>query len=249
MQTEFKQPVTKSVSGSRLQALARKSIAPLVSLAFILPAIPADAAEKDAKRSVSIYCLAYAPDLKSVFVKSGPDNHQSIGLSTANVIEAKETLVEDGRILLYGPAGDDGKHPVVASADIAGVKQPLIVVYPSAEGGKMAYESSAVDADSAEFPSGGFKLVNLSPHSVRISHGEELIEIEAAAQRLFKPDVPAGDALAVRMDYKNGENWALLSSARWAMRDDRRTLVCFQLDPSSKRMIVKSVPLRENPSR
>lgn len=51
------------------------------------------------------------------------------------------------------------------------------------------------------------------------------------------------------MDYKSGENWVLLSSARWALRNDRRTLVCFHLDPGSKRMNVKSVPLRDKPSR
>jgi len=33
------------------------------------------------------------------------------------------------------------------------------------------------------------------------------------------------------------------------VRNDRRTLVCFQLDPVSKRMNIKSVPLRENSNR
>ena len=51
------------------------------------------------------------------------------------------------------------------------------------------------------------------------------------------------------MDYKTGENWTLLSSARWAARNDRRTLVCFLLDPASKRMNIKSVPLRESSAR
>ena len=64
--------------------------------------------------------MAYAADLKAVFVKTAEDRYESVSLSTANVVEAAEALVEDGRILLYGPAGEDGKHPVVANAEIGG---------------------------------------------------------------------------------------------------------------------------------
>ena len=124
-----------------------------------------------------------------------------------------------------------------------------MVVYPAAKDAGLAYDSKAVEADPKKFPLGSFNLVNLSPNPVRISHEEVMIELESAGGRIFTPDHPAGESLEVRMDYKTGENWALLSSARWAARNDRRTLVCFQLDPASKRMNIKSVPLRENPTR
>jgi hypothetical protein len=106
-----------------------------------------------------------------------------------------------------------------------------------------------VEADSAKFPLGSFSLVNLSAQPVRLNQGEKVIELESAAAQNFTPEVPAGDGSAVTMDYKSGENWVLLSSARWALRNDRRTLVCFHLDPVSKRMNVKSVPLRDKLSR
>jgi hypothetical protein len=222
----------------------------MVLLVFLLVTFPAvHAAGKDKSMSVSIYCMAYADGLKTVFMKSAKDRYQEIGLSTANVVEAADSLVEDGRILLYGPAGEDGKHPLVANVEISAVRQPLIVLHAAGVDAAPAYHSKAVEMEAKTFPLGSFNLVNLSPHSVRINHDEEVIELESGAARIFTPDHSAGDSLAVKMDYKTGETWLLLSSARWAARNDRRTLVCFQLDSASKRMNVKSVPLRGIPSR
>ena len=243
----LKSPDTRFARWFRQMPRLKEATALLVCLWTTLPAV--HAAEKAKNPPVSIYCSAYADGLKSVFFKNRADAYQDIGLSTANVLDAQDPLVEDGRILLYGPAGEDGKHPVVATVEIGAIRQPLIILYPAAEGGDQPYAAKAVEADSAVFPPGSFKLVNLSPNPVRVSHGEKVIELENAGDQVFKPEVPAGESLAVTVDFKSGENWALLSSARWAARNDRRTLVCFQLDPVSKRMVVKSVPLRESPAR
>jgi hypothetical protein len=219
----------------------------LVSLFVALPLAPA--AGKDKNMSISIYCMAYADGLKSVFVKTAAERYENVSLSTANIVEAADALVEDGRILLYGPAGEDGKHPVVANAEIGDILQPLIVLQPGEKGGELAYGTKALEADPKKFPLGSFSLANLSPNPVRIVHEKEEIELASDGSRIFTPDHAAGESLAVRLDYKSGDNWVLLTSARWAARDDRRTLVCFQLDPVSKRMNIKSVPLRENPKR
>jgi hypothetical protein len=231
----------------RLPVFSARFLVLLVSLPAILPT--AHAAGKDKSLTVSIYCMAYADGLKSVFVRSGKNQYQDITLSTANVVETRGVLVEDGRIVLHGPAGEDGKHPVVADAELGAIDQPLIVLHPAGADGGLAYHSKAVEMDSKKFPLGSFHLVNLSPHPVRILHDEEVIELQSEDVRIFIPDHSAGDSLSMRMDYKHDDNWLLLSSARWPSRNDRRTLVCFQLDPASKRMNVKSVPLRPNPSR
>ncbi len=218
---------------------------PLVGLISILSAAPSVAAEKNAKVPVAIFSPAYAEGLKSVFVKSGTDTYQSVALSTANVIEGEEAMIEEGRISLYGPAAGDGGHPTVATVELGEIRRPLLVIQPNGEGAQPAYQANVVEADLPKFPLGSFKFVNLSPNPVRVSYGNDVIEIESGADSLFKPDVPDGEVAAVTIDYKSAETWALLSSARWASRKDRRTLVCFQLDPSTKRMVVKSVPLRE----
>lgn len=219
----------------------------LVSLFVALPAVCA--ADKEKSLSVSIYCMAYADGLKSVFVKTAADRYQSVNLSTANIVEAADSIVEDGRIQLYGPAAEDGRYPVVAKAEIRGIGQPMIVVYPSDKDAGLAYDSKVVEADPGTFPLGSFHLVNLSPNPVRIVHDELMIELDRTEGRIFTPDHAAGESLAVRMDYKTDGKWTLLSSARWPVRDDRRTLVCFQLDPAGKRMNIKSIPLREQFNR
>jgi hypothetical protein len=134
--------------------------------------------------------------LKSVFVKTAADRYQSVGLSTANIVEVADSLVEDGRILLYGPAGADGKHPLVANAEVGGIRQSLIVLYPAGPDATHAYASKAVEVDAGKFPLGSFNLVNLSPHPIRITHEEEVIELESGATRIFTPDHAAGDSLA-----------------------------------------------------
>lgn len=222
----------------------RRRLLPLSLWALIL-AVPVSAADEESKLPVSIFCPAYADGLKSVLLKSGDDIYRNVALSTANVVDGGEGRAENGRIQLYGPATGDGAHPVVASVDVTGVRQPLIVLVPEKEGGGTVYQAKAVESGPETFPMGSFKLLNLSPHPVRVTFGEVVTPIEPGAETLLKPGVPPGEAVAVTIEHKSGDEWQLLSSARWASRTDRRTLVCIQWDAGSKRMALKSVPLRE----
>jgi hypothetical protein len=104
-----------------------------------------------------------------------------------------------------------------------------------------------VESNLEKFPFGSFKMVNMAPYPVRINVGEKMIEIAVGAESSYSPTVVAGDSVAVTIDYNPGNGWQLLSSARWASRTDRRSLVCFEFDKVSKRMTIKSVPLRNNP--
>lgn len=223
----------------------------LISLVCVLAVFStaAWAAENATKLSLSIFCPVYAEGLKSVFVKSGEDTYRSIALSTANVIDAEEVFVESGRISLHGPAAEGKPHPVIATVEVAGKRHPLLVLVPALKAGDLAYESKLVEGDLGNFPLGSYKLVNLAPHPVRVTSGKKVIEIKAGAETLYQPSVPAGEAMPVTVDHQSGGEWKLVSSAQWASRDDRRTLVCFQLDPVSKRLVIKSVPLRGNTSQ
>ncbi len=218
-----------------------KTLITCLSLLVLSPASTAD----EKKIAVSFYCPAYAEGLRSVFVKTSNGSYRSIGLSTANVIDGAEITAVDGVISLHGPAGADDTLPVVASAAIASIREPLLVLVPADEDGQIGYQVTVVEKAHSGFPLGGYKLVNLSPHPVRVNLGNDVIEIESGEQSLFKPDVEAGEVVAVTIDHKIDGHWRLVSSARWASRSDRRTLVCFQLDPASKRMGIKTIPLRE----
>ena len=223
-----------------------KTLFPLIGLFACFRCLPVNAAENETTQSLSIFCPVNVDGLKLVFVKTGEGIYNDITLSTANVVEVENVLAVDGQVPLHGPIVGDKTYPVIATADISGTRQPLVVLVPGTKEEGHAYEAKVVEGASDQFPIGSFQLVNLSPNPVRVTAGAEVIEIKAGANALFKPKIPAGESMPVTIDQKSGENWQLVSSAQWASRDDRRSLVCFLLDPASKRMMVKSVPLRGN---
>lgn len=222
-----------------------KTVIPLVSLLCVFSSATAMAAGKETKQSLSIFCPVYAEGLKTIFIKTGEDSYHGVTLSTANVVDAEDALVTDGKVSLHGPTAGDNVYPVVATADVSATQQPLVLLAPVKAATGTAYEAKVVEADLSKFSLGSFQLVNLSPNPVRVTSGEQVIEIGAGAETLYKPKVAVGESMSVTIDHKTGDSWQLVSSAQWASRDDRRTLVCFLLDPVSKRMMIKSVPLRE----
>lgn len=222
-----------------------KILVPLASLWVACFVTPAKAAANETKVSLAVFCAAYEEGLKTVFVKTSEGTYNGIALSTANVVSSGEVLVEDGKISLHGPSAGETVYPVVATAEVSGTRQPLLVLVPGKAAGGPAYQSKIVEGGIDPFPLGSFKFVNMSPNPVRVASGEKVIEIAAGAESLYQPKIPAGESMPVTIDQKTADGWQLVSSAQWASREDRRTLVCFLLDPVSKRMTVKSVPLRE----
>ena len=220
----------------------------LVTFCALLVAGTSANAQKG-KVSPLLFCAGYAPGLTSLFAKQADGRYQEITLSTANVIEAADVPVEDGTLSFYGPAGDDGKNPLAATVKLPASAQPLIVLNPAAaEDAKPPYVATVIDADPAKFPLGSYHLVNLSPYPIRVTRDKESFEVPPSGTHIYHPKGDHGEALAITIDYKLEDEWLLLSSSNWANRDDRRTLVCIVEDAASKRMAIKSIPLRPTAS-
>ena len=202
---------------------------------------------QEKKSSPLIYCVAYAPNFSELFAKQAEDRYQSITLSTANIIELTDAPTVEGKLSLYGPADDAGNHPLAASADLAATAHPLIILKPAAAEAQPPYTATVIDANLALFPLGSYYLVNLSPHPIRIIQGKEPVEVPSAGTHIYQPQNATDEPLAITIDYKLEEEWLLLSSSHWANRNDRRTLVCIVEDSVSKRMTIKSIPLRPTP--
>ncbi len=197
---------------------------------------------------VLLYCPAYSQDVKSVYLKVGRNDCQSVELSIANVIELPAAPIENGRITLFGPAGEDGEHTIAAVAEIGSNRNPLVVLQPSGPDVKTPYQAVTVNGDIREFPIASFQLLNLSPYPVRFNNDEALVaEMQSGGSHNFKPRNDAGTSLAIRVKYQTDDTWTLLSSSNWVARNDRRILVCILRDPHSERMNIRSVPLREIP--
>ncbi len=222
-----------------------RPISALLPTCALLFVVPATAADKVVKVPLSIYCFEYAGDLKSVDVPSGKSATRSVGLSSANVIDAGEALSVNGVISLYGPPAEGVENPVVATLETGEIRQPLAVLTPAAEGEKPAYQSHVVDGDVKSFPMGSYLFVNLSAHPVRINYGEHTMEFPPAGDKLFNPKVKGGEVLGVSIEYQVGDEWLKVSSSRWAYRTDRRTVVCIRQDAGTGRLLLKSIPLRK----
>ena len=199
---------------------------------------------------VLLYCPAYSEDVRTVFLKTGGNDYLSVTLSIANVIELPAAPIEQGHITFYGPAGDDGQHPIAAVAEIGANTNPLIVLHPSGPDVETAYEAVTVNAAIQEFPLASFQLLNLSPYPVRFDKDETPVaEMESGDSHNFQPGNAAGAPFAIRAKYETDGSWVLLSSSSWVARTDRRTLVVILRDSRSERMDIRSVPLRQIPGR
>lgn len=200
---------------------------------------------------VLLFCAAYSQDVKSVYLKTGKNEYQSVALSFANVIELPACPIEKGKITFFGPVGEDGQHSIAAIAEINSISTPLIVLHPSAPDAQTPYQAIAINADTEQFPLTSFQLLNLSPYPVRIDKDDEtpVAELPSDSSHNFKPSSPAGNPFAIQVKYKIDDAWILLSSSSWVARNDRRTLVCILPDPRSERMNIRSVPLRKTARR
>ena len=221
----------------------RRLLAHLVTTS--LAVLPLAAAGQADKLPLSVFCVEFATSLKSVYLEGSGNKHTKVELSTANVVSAGEAPLVDGLVALYGPPTSGSEYPVVASAKPGAIRKPLMVLVPNPEGEQPPYHSTLVDMAPDGFPLGSYQIVNLSPHPVRFKTGDKAKEIAPNAEMLFKPAIKDGEVVAVTVEYKLGDDWLVASSSRWAGRMDRRTLVCIHQNPQTKRMLIKSVPLRE----
>ncbi len=224
----------------------RTSLAILGVALGILSSANSQNEEKAAvKVPLSIFCFDYATGLKSVQVKRGASELAEVKLSTANIVDAGNVEAEEESVRLYGFPEESTKAPAVASAKLGELREPLMILVPTEEGAEFAYRSHLVERDSAKFPLGSCVFVNLTPHPVRVTLGEEKQEIAAGADLLVKPAVAAGEVISVTVECQIGEHWQAVSSSRWAQRVDRRSLVTLHLSPRTGRVQMKSIPLRE----
>ena len=208
--------------------------------------LPLSAAEKNpAKLPLSVFCVEYATSLKSVYLKTSGGAHGKVDLSTANVVAAGEAPLVEGAVSLYGPPASGNEYPMVATVKPGAIRKPLMVIAPNPQAEGLRYLSTVVDMDLDRFPLGSYSIVNLSPHPVRFKTGDKSKEIAPNAEMLFNPALKDGEVTAVTIEYKPGDDWLVASSSRWAGRKDRRSLVCIHLNPQNKRMLIKSIPLRE----
>ncbi|MCU0780846.1 MAG: hypothetical protein MUF04_07065 [Akkermansiaceae bacterium] len=200
---------------------------------------------------VAIHCFRYAPNLETVHLRSGADTYQLVELSTANIVGPNPGLVDNGAITLHREEkGADGKTtwPLVARVTLpAECPRALVLLMPGAPDDKLPYRGLAMAHTSRDFPLGSMKFVNLSVYAVRGAVGQDKVFIPSGKVETFRPTGEPGDSLPVLFEYQRDDRWQRMTATRWALRDDRRQLICIYEDPATGRMNLRSIPDRTEP--
>ena len=220
-------------------------------LLFVLGSL-SHAREKPSRIPVSFYCFAYADGLQEVYVRTGADSYSEIQLSTANIIGPMEMILSDGAVTLHRKDKDaEGReiHPLVGSAKIGRAGKPLLVLFPAAKNDKLPYRTLTLDRSNANFPLGSYQFINVSPHPMRGRVGKTLLHSKPGSVTNLRPEGAPGDVVAVVFEHHDGKLWRPMTQTRWAIRSDRRTLLCAYLDPRDRRVKMRAIPERLVPPK
>ncbi len=215
-------------------------------LLFVLGSL-LHAQEKPSRIPASFYSFAYAEGLQDVYVRTGTDSYEEIKLSTANIIGPMETIPTNGAVTLHRKDKDaEGKeiYPLVGSAGIGRISKPLLVLFPAAKTDKLPYRALALDRSNANFPLGSYQFINISPHPMRGLVGKTRLNSKPGSVTNLRPEGAPGDVVTVIFEYHDGKLWRPMTQTRWAIRNDRRSLLCAYLDPLDRRVKMRAIPER-----
>lgn len=203
-------------------------------------------AEPPPTAAISVFCFRYAGDLQSLLVKSGEESTEAIELSTANLVGPVKAVVEKGAVMFFQkPAGEGAAPRPAASIKLpADAKRAVVVLVPAAEGEALPYRGFAFSHENRAFPMGSMKIVNLSPYPVRWNIGGEVMGLRPGGVEGFRPKGEPGSNQNVVFQVEKEGRWLPLTTTRWAVRDDRRYLMCLYEDPATRRMGLRSIPDR-----
>jgi hypothetical protein len=200
---------------------------------------------------VSIYCFRYAPQLDTIHLRTGPATYQKVELSTANIVGPHQSVLDNGAITLHRQeTAADGAvtWPLVGRVRLPDAcPRALILLLPAPAGEPLPYRGLAFVHTNTSFPLGSMKFVNLSTFAVRGAIGDNTVVIPSGKVKTLQPSGEPGASLPVLFEYRRDERWQRMAATRWALRDDRRLLMCIYEDPVTHRMNLRSIPDRTQP--
>jgi hypothetical protein len=219
----------------------------LAAVCLLIPSVLS--AQEAPTIQVSVFCFRYAGSLQSLELKSGAESTATVELSTANLVGPVKAVVENGSVTFFQkPITEDGAPlPAAAIKLPAGCARAVVVLVPAAEGEALPYRGFAFDHDGRSFPMGSMKIVNLSPYPVRWNIGGKVTGLKPGGIEGFQPKGEPGSNQNVVFQFQKDERWLPMTTTRWAVRDDRRYLMCIYEDPATRRMGLRSIPDRTLP--
>ncbi|MEO1856512.1 MAG: hypothetical protein ABGY95_03970 [Rubritalea sp.] len=196
---------------------------------------------------LSVYAMAYAEGHKKIYLTNSKGETKQVSLSTANILGPYQTALDadSNLILRTQKKTNEGAtiYPPIAQVKFPDdIKEPLMILVPSADG--QAYEAVFIDRSLESFPKGCYMMTNLSSKEIHGHVGDTKVDVMPDNITLITPTVGKEDLLDVHFEYQSTNQWRTFARTRWVYKKNKRSLLLAFLDPKTKRMRIRGVPLR-----
>ena len=227
------------VAGGQAQA-----VAPVLSP-------PADATAASIEHiDLSVYAIAYAEGHQTVYLTHSQSAASEIALSTANILGPYRVVLDASSniILSSKEETEEGTitYPTIAQAALSShIKEPVMILIPSTE--SLPYQSIFIDQSLEHFAVGNYMLINLSPMKLRGTVGSNQVEVSTEGVTTIIPSSEDESSLNVHFEYERPQGWKTFARTRWMNEKGKRSLLLAYLDPQTKRMKIKGIPVKPIP--
>jgi hypothetical protein len=196
---------------------------------------------------LSVYALRYADDHKTVYLLNGDDEAVEIALSTARIVGPYHTVLDaDSNVILRSKKEiEEGTviYPPIAQAKLpSDIKEPVMILVPATE--SLPYQAIMIDQSLESFPVGSYLLVNLSPMDIRGMVGSNEVVVSSESVTAIIPSSVDEDLLDVHFQYERPTGWRTFARTRWVNDKNKRSLLLTYLDPKTKRMKIRGIPVK-----
>ncbi|GAA5484671.1 hypothetical protein [Haloferula sargassicola] len=217
----------------------KKPALPGLTAAFLLATLSSLSAQSTRQVAFRTLCLQYVDDLKSALAPVKKADAAEVRLFTGGFSPVYTGQFQGGTAALFvdDPSAKEGKRPI-AQGKLGSSDRQLFLILPDPQK-KLPYRIYCMDDDTASFPMGTVRFLNLAPYEARLElAGAKMPEVKPGGSKTY-PRVTAIDEWKMyqaRIEFKKPDgSWATISSPSWKSSVRKRDLVIPTIDPATKR--------------
>lgn len=219
--------------------------APLIAAAISFCALPVQAAEGECRVRAIVSQAGAIP--AEVYV------HDAAGSASAGKIMAKtflnhqfDLLATKGGPVVFTAKADPGsaknEEEVIGQCELPAKAASLILFFMPESPGKPKCTVTVIDASAKAFPSGSFKVVNLSSLPVRVELEDEKYNFKPGeTQVIAKPPIGDSGAAGMKAFCERNGKWDAVSSGIWPTPGDKRVLQLITENAATKQIEIVGI--------
>lgn len=218
-------------------------------LCLLLAAVVPSNAAQDGGRDIRFRCLCFefAPGEREVTASGDPTLASKATVTLSRRLDSGQVLlrVTAPRVLLGTSGTDAAGKPVLTPVTVAKLpaagSEFLFLLVPNGKQTGEVYDCLVLPDDTASFPAGAFRLINMSHTKLRLAMGKERFELPSGGIKMLAQISGAEEdgRFAYVVQYQEGEAWNRLSTGFWTRRDRIRSLQIAFRDPRTQRLVMR----------